>query len=78
MWKTFQNDRQEIVDVLFSKARKVERYNEEVRQNREMLKNIVDAVFYLGRQEMTFRGHDESATSLNQGNYRELLKSLVS
>ena len=23
---------------------------------------------------MAFRGHDESSTSLNQGNYRELLK----
>ena len=77
MWKTFENDRQESVDVLFSRARReaVERYNEEVRQNREMLKNIVNAVLYLGRQEMAFRGHDESSTSLNQGNYRELLKS---
>ena len=53
----------------------MERYNEEVKQNREMLKNIVNAVLYLGRQEMAFRGHDESSTSLNQGNYRELLKS---
>ena len=77
MWKTFQNDRQESVDVLFSRARReaVERYSEEVRQNREMLKNIVNAVLYLARQEMAFRGHDESSTSLNQGNYRELLKS---
>ena len=39
-----------------------------------MLKNI-NAVLYLARQEMAFRGHDESSTSLNQGNYRELLKS---
>ena len=77
MWKTFQNDRQESVDVLFSRARReaVERYNEEVRQNREVLKNIVNAVLYLARQERAFRGHDESSTSLNQGNYRELLKS---
>ena len=76
MWKTFQNDRQESVDVLFSRARReaVERYKEEVRQNPEMLKNIVNAVLYLARQEMAFRGHDESSTSLNQGNYGELLK----
>ena len=48
MWKTFDNDRQESVDVWFSRARReaVERYNEEVRQNREMLKNIVNAVLY--------------------------------
>ena len=32
-------------------------------------------MLYLARQEMAFRGHDESSTSLNQGNYRELLKS---
>ena len=40
MWKTFENDRQESVDVLFSWARReaVERYNEKVRQKREMLK----------------------------------------
>ena len=77
MWKAFQNDRQESVDVLFSRARReaVERYNEEVRQNLEMLKNIVNAVLYLARQEMAFRGHDEYSTSVNQGNYRELLKS---
>ena len=61
MRKTFQNDRQESVDVLFSRARReaVERYKEEVRQNPEMLKNIVNAVLYLARQEMAFRGHDE-------------------
>ena len=77
MWETFENDRQESVDVLFSRARReaVERHNEEVRKNREMLKNIVNAVLYLARQEMAFRGHDESFTCLNQGNYRKLLKS---
>ena len=78
MWKTFENDRQESVNVLFSRARRkaVERYNEKVRQNRERLKNIVDAVLlYLARQKMAFRRHDESSTSLNQGNYREFLKS---
>ena len=46
MWKTFENERQESVDVLFSRARReaVEIYIEEVRQNREMLKNIVNAL----------------------------------
>ena len=41
-----------------------------------MLKNIGEAVLYLAKQELAFRGHDESRTSLNQGNYRELLKVL--
>ena len=70
-------DDHESVDVLFSRARReaVERHNEEVRQNREMLKNITEAVLYLAKQELAFRGLDESSSSLNQGNYRELLKS---
>jgi hypothetical protein len=77
MWKTFDRVDHESVDVLFSRARReaVERYNEGVRQNREMLNNISEAVLYLAKQELAFRGHDESSTSLNQGNYRQLLKS---
>ena len=39
-----------------------------------MLKNTGEAVLYLAKQELAFRGHDESRTSLNQGNYRERLK----
>ena len=51
MRKTFENDRQESVDVLFSRARReaVERYKEEVRQNREMLKNIVKCCALLSK-----------------------------
>ena len=41
-----------------------------------MLKNIGEGVLYLAKQELAFRGHDESRTSLNQRNYRELLKVL--
>ena len=76
MWKTFDRVDHESVDVLFSRARReaVERYNEGVRQNREMLNNISEPVLYLAKQELAFRGHDESSTSLNQGNYRQLLK----
>ena len=76
-WKTFNVSSHESVDVLFSRARReaVERYNEGVRQSREMLKNLTEAVLYLARQELAFRGHDESTSSLNKGNYRELLQS---
>ena len=74
MWKTF--DFSERVDVMFSRARKeeVERHNEEVRQNRGMLRTLSEAVLYLSKQELSFRGHDESTNSLNRGNYRELLE----
>ena len=77
-WKVFnaREARDQRVDVMFSQARReeIKRHNEEVRQNREMLKTITNAVLYLGKQEMPFRGHDESSDSLNKGNYRELLE----
>ena len=77
-WKTFsaREARDLRVDVMISQARReeIKRHNEEVRQNREMLKTITNAVLYLGKQEMPFRGHDESSDSLNKGNYRELLE----
>ena len=77
MWKTF--DMLERVDVLFSRARRddIEQHNEEVRQNREMLKTLSEGVIYLAKQELPFRGHDESSSSLNKGNYRELLECLA-
>ena len=73
-WKTYGSGPR--VDSLISQARRdeIQRHNEEVRQNREMLKNLTQAVLYLSRQELAFRGHDESNDSLNRGNYRELLE----
>ena len=67
------------VDSLISQARRdeIQRHNEEVRQNREILKTITEAVLYLSRQELAFRGHDESEDSLSRGNYRELLESFA-
>ena len=77
MWKTY--DVSERVDVMFSRARReeIERHNDEVRQNRGMLRTLSEAVLYLSRQELPFRGHDESSNSLNRGNYRELLESFA-
>ena len=64
------------IDIVFSwvMGEAVENYNEEVRQNREMLRNIGVAVLYLAKQELARRGHDKCITSLNKsGNYRKLL-----
>ena len=74
MWKTF--DVVERVDICFLRIRReeVERFNEEVRQNRAALRTLTEAVLYLSKQELSFRGHDESIVSLNKGNYRELLE----
>ena len=41
-----------------------------------MLTTLFEAVLFLSRQELSFRGHDESRVSLNKGNYRELLTLL--
>ena len=67
------------VDVIFSSARReeIERFNEEVRQNRVTLKIFSEAVLYLSKQELSFRGHDESSVSLNKGNYRELFELIA-
>ena len=71
-WKTYGSGVR--VDSLLSQ---IQRHNEEVRQNREILKTLTEAVLYLSRQELAFRGHDESEDSLNRGNYRELLESFT-
>ena len=34
-------------------------------------------MLYLGKQELSFRGHDESSASLNKENYRELLELIA-
>ena len=70
-------DVSESADVMFSRARReeIERQNDEVRQNRGMLRTLSDAVLCLSSQELPFRGHNESSSSLNWGNYREILDS---
>ena len=65
------------MDSLLPQARRdeIQRNNEEVRQNREILKTITEAVLHLSRKELAFRGHKESEGSLNKCNYRQLLES---
>ena len=52
-------------------------HNEKVRYNREIMRRLIDCVCFLGKQELSFRSHDEEASSSNRGNYIELL-SLIS
>lgn len=52
-------------------------YPEDIRRNRLRLKVSIDAVRWLAFQACAFRGHDESATSKNQGNFLELVKLLA-
>ena len=68
----FGKDRIEFsLSEAFKKS--VEEYNEKVKQNRYVLRNLIDAVCYLGKQELAFRGHDEGEESEIKGNYKELL-----
>ena len=73
MWKTYRDDHQSV-DVLFSRASReaIKRHNEEVRQNRDMLKNITEAMLYLANQELASRGHDGFSDNLIQGNYQDI------
>lgn len=46
--------------------------NHQVAENREILKVIIDALLFTARQNIALRGHDESNTSMNKGNFLEL------
>ena len=57
-----------------ARRNEIKRHNYEVRQNLEILKTVTEAVLYLSKQELPFRGHDGFEGSLNKGNYGELLE----
>lgn len=73
--KMFGKDR---VDILLSEQHRsyISQHNEQVTRNREIVKRLIDAVCFLAKQELPFRGHNESDTSINKGNYLELLSVL--
>ncbi|KAL4148670.1 hypothetical protein QTP88_002842 [Uroleucon formosanum] len=54
----------------------LESSNAYVAENREVVKIIFETIIYLARQNISFRGHDKSLTSLNKGNFLEMLKLL--
>jgi len=50
--------------------------NSKVAENREIVKEIIKTLIFLSRQNMALRGHNESNSSKNQGNFLELIKLL--
>ncbi|XP_021446987.2 zinc finger MYM-type protein 1 [Oncorhynchus mykiss] len=52
-------------------------HNEKVRRNRDVLKRLIDSIAFLGMQELAFRGHDETESSANKGNFRELAEVIA-
>ena len=55
----------------------IDAYNEKVKKNRRLISHMIAAVCFLAKQELAFRGHDESQISLNRGNYIEYLYELA-
>ncbi|XP_028416040.1 zinc finger MYM-type protein 1-like [Dendronephthya gigantea] len=53
-----------------------ERKEQERKENREIVETIFDVVRHLAKQNMSFRGHDESYDSKNKGNFLEELQFL--
>lgn len=51
--------------------------SEEISANRLRLKTLIDVVRWLAFQSYPFRGHDESAKSMNQGNFLEIVDLLA-
>jgi hypothetical protein len=52
----------------------IKKYNEKVRENREMGKHLINMTIFLSTQELAFRGNDESVHSESEGNFKELAK----
>jgi len=49
-----------------------------VRENREYVKSLARIAIFCGRQNIALRGHDESETSCNKGNFLELVDLVAS
>jgi hypothetical protein len=48
-----------------------------VKKNREVLGRLINVTHFLAKQELAFKGYDESSTSLNKGNYKRKLYYLA-
>ena len=46
---------------------------EQIRKNRHYIKTVAEVVLLCSKQEISFRGHDESKDSSNKGNFKEIL-----
>lgn len=68
-WNSYKNTKsQQSVAAQISTA-----HTELILQNREYIKSILRCIIYLSTQGLALRGHDESNTSQNRGNFLELL-----
>ena len=79
-FKAFERNQNTISDALKENARLwyTVQFNENVRLNRLFLQLVIDALLYLSKQELAFRGHNKTIDSINRRNFKELLTLLVS
>ncbi|OMO49421.1 Zinc finger, TTF-type [Corchorus olitorius] len=73
--KDYSNLKNQTQNIIASLDRQTK---EQVAANRLRLKASIDVVRWLTFQGYAFRGHDESSSSKNHGNFLELLKLLES
>ena len=52
-------------------------HNTKVKENREILKDLINTTCFLAKQQIAFHGNDGSVGSANRGNYVELLYALA-
>ena len=51
-------------------------HNQLVKRNREIMERYIDTVCYIAKTEKAFRGHNETISSVNRGNYVEFIDVL--
>ncbi|XVF81442.1 hypothetical protein PTKIN_Ptkin15bG0155300 [Pterospermum kingtungense] len=70
-WKQLEDPSQHIDNVMRVRS------SQQVSDNRLRLKTSIEMVRWLGKQAFTFRGHDESGSSSNRGNFLEMVNFLA-
>ncbi len=63
------------IKTCFSKSAKlfISKRKKKVEENRRAMTTIFEVVLCLARQNLPFRGHDESKLSSNRGNFKEII-----
>lgn len=55
----------------------IQKYNEQVKENRYILSKIIDCIRFCGVFELALRGYDETADSVNSGVFKGLINFFV-
>ncbi|XP_032067125.1 zinc finger MYM-type protein 1-like [Thamnophis elegans] len=74
--KTFSVPR---IDIALDEQRRlnINIHNAKVKENRDILKDLIDVTCFLAKQQLAFHGNDESTDSTNRGNFVELLHAFA-